>query len=73
MEGRAAASDLSGLRLAVLAVSNSKGEGLRPVRLYLGERVRPVGDGSFNEGHKPRVEQATRHEVNDARLLAYSS
>jgi hypothetical protein len=37
VEGWAAASDLSGLRSTVSAVSDSEGEGLRPIGSYLGK------------------------------------
>jgi hypothetical protein len=73
VEGWAVASDLSGLRSTVSAVSNSEGEGLRPIRSHLGKRVWSVGDRSSDKGHRARVEQASRHEADDARLSTYSS
>jgi hypothetical protein len=68
VESRADDGGLSRLRSTVSAVSDGEGERLRPDRSHLGERIRPVGDRPSNEDHRPRVEQATRNEADDARV-----
>jgi hypothetical protein len=49
-------SGLSRLRSTVSAVSDGKGERLRPDRSHIGERIRPIGDRLSNEDHRLGVE-----------------
>lgn len=58
MENRADAGNISGIRATVSAVSNGKVQGLRAVRLHLGELVRAVWNGSVDEDHRPGVKEA---------------
>jgi hypothetical protein len=72
IEGRTDNSSLSRLCLTVSVVSDSEDKRLRLDRSHIGERIQPVGDRLSNEDHRLRVEQTTRNETNNTRVLICS-